>query len=155
MDNLLPLSFQSLHESDLGILLLNCDLHVVFANGWMRQKSRWPPEIDLQKPISELFDQPLPKRLLTAIDAAAHKGRSSILSQKLNKSPFPIYRNDQDFERDERILQMIFVKPLVNEGSTYIFLQIFDVSDAATRELRLIDTSNEVKQPNVKLTLVK
>jgi diguanylate cyclase (GGDEF)-like protein/PAS domain S-box-containing protein len=136
---------QGLLKTDLGILL--CDANaVIFANEWFYRTANLYPAKTIGKPITELFPEPLPKRLLTAIDSSIHQGRSSVLSNKLNRSPFPLFNSKHERESNQRIHQMIYVRSLPIEGSHYSLVEIFDVTEASAREKHLRELANTAKE---------
>lgn len=135
----------ALYQADLGIVLCS-DKHVVFANDWFYQTSGLSADMVLNHPLSEIFPEPLPKRLLNAVDSAIQQGRSSVLSHKLNRSPFPLFKGGVERESGERIHQMVYVKCLTLDDTHFSLIEIFDVSQASAREKHLQALAKAAKE---------
>lgn len=144
-DPLAKIKELTLFEADLGIVLCSEDA-VIFANEWFYRTSALTPEKTLNRSLSELFPEQLPNRLLNAVDSAIHQGRSSVLSHKLNRSPFPLYKSEVERELEDRIHQMVYVKCLTLEGQHYCLIEIFDVTEASNREKHLQALAKAAKE---------
>lgn len=144
-DPLAKIRDQTLYEADLGIVLCTGE-QVIFANDWFYRTSGLQSEDVLNKHIAEVFPDQLPKRLLNAIDSVIHQGRSSVLSHKLNRSPFPLFKSEVEREMGDRIHQMVYVKCLTLDNTHFCLIKIFDVTEASTREKHLQALAKTAKE---------
>ncbi len=127
-------------DSDLGIILINENKQITFVNKWMESTSLCSGDDLLGKTLAEAFDGQLSPRLIRAVDSAIDNGRNSVLSQKLNKSPFPLYKGDGERQLGQKLQQLIYVKTISDAyDNNYCMVEIFDVTEAVRREKSLIE----------------
>ena len=129
----------ALAASESGVILLDGDARVSFWGDWVARHAGIATEAALGRTLESLFGDALATRVGRCVDAALRHGRSSLLSQKLNRHPFPLFADDANRAEGRRLLQMVTVKPLFAEEGSEVppeacLLQIFDVSRAVQRE---------------------
>lgn len=135
------------YECEVGTILLDASQNVILWNRWIEKATGIESTQATGKPLPEIFsEQQLSPRLLRSIDKAIDLGHSALLSQKLHKHPFPFYKNALDMENEERMLQMVYIKPLdIENGARHCLIQIFDVTETANREAALKELAREAQ----------
>ena len=119
-----------LNEVKVGMLLLDSDKRIVYANSWFLTAADL-----LEKDVSgQLFDEVFPElligRLAAAINDALTTRRSTLLSNKLNKILFPLHNLD-----GAKMHQRVTVKPFGDDlPNPRCIIQIEDVTDSFGRE---------------------
>jgi len=127
--------YEALNKSEQGIIILSSTCKVEFWNQWMELTSKISHASAINQLLSSLFPQGLTKRMSHAINMALDSGRSSLLSQKLNKYPLPLYSSETERESDNPINQMVVIKPLYCGNSiTNCLISVTDVSKSVNRE---------------------
>ena len=96
----------------VGTIVLDSDQRVVFWNRWMEQHSRMPAEAVLGKKFIEIFPDLEHGRTHDAIHGALNNNFASLISQTLNKAPFPFYMPSADPAQKIRIQQAVQVMPI-------------------------------------------
>ncbi|MGV7209096.1 diguanylate cyclase [Oxalobacteraceae bacterium A2-2] len=123
---------------NLGAVVLDGERRIVLWNSWMVRHSGLAAEAVLGRELFELFPELRGQRVDAAIGQALHNNFPSLLSQSLNKAPFPLYANpavDAAGGGRERLQQALEVSPIaVPGGSRHCLIQISDVSLAVGRE---------------------
>lgn len=126
---------EALEHTDAGMIILSNKWEVMFWNQWMEQYADISREFALGQRFDDIFSTLLTVRLKNSIEQCLKLGRSSLLSEKLNKSPLPLYRNRADKLSGKRMNQMITVKPLpLKDNQFYCLLNISDVTKSVQRE---------------------
>ncbi|HYC43552.1 MAG TPA: diguanylate cyclase [Noviherbaspirillum sp.] len=129
-----------------GIIVIDADQRIVFWNQWVEQHSQLPADGMQGKPFSEVFPDMVDGRTHVAIRAALENNFASLLSQTLNKAPFPLYANPGDAANSVRMQQAVHVMPLeVANLPRHCVVQITDVSMAVAREKKLRDLATELE----------
>lgn len=119
----------------LGAIVLDAQGHIVLWNRWMEQYSAMPANDVLCRDFYTLFPEMRSQRIGMAIQQALVSNFPSLLSQTLNKSPFPLHADRSAAARGERLQQAIAVTPVaVGTGARHCLIQITDVSIAVNRE---------------------
>jgi len=118
-----------------GLLVVDETETIVVWNQWLAEASGISPQAARGRKFAEVFPGMNGGRVHMAVRAALHVGCASLLSQSLNKSPFPLYAKDAPQEERQRLQQQIYVMPVeVAETPRHGMVQIFDVTAAAARE---------------------
>ncbi|KQN75433.1 diguanylate cyclase [Duganella sp. Leaf61] len=131
----LDLLHSVLNAVTLGAVVLGPDRRVVLWNDWMSEHAQIPQQQALGADLLALFPALRGSRVDAAIDQALHHHFPSLLSQSLNKAPFPLYANAAAARLDERLQQAVAVTPVdVVDGGRHCLIQITDVSIAVGRE---------------------
>ena len=131
----LDLLHSVLNAVTLGAVVLDHDRRVVLWNDWMSEHAQIPQQQALGADLLALFPALRGSRVDAAIDQALRHHFPSLLSQSLNKAPFPLYANAAAARLDERLQQAVAVTPVdVVDGGRHCLIQITDVSIAVGRE---------------------
>lgn len=133
----------ALQDLDIGIIILCQDKKIRVWNLWMEQHSGLASESTQEKSIYGIFPQLESSRIDLAIDDTLQFGTSAILSNALNYHTFPLYKID---DHETPIEQMLLLKSLDSDGKRYCMIEIFDVSNAVTREALLRKKALEAEQ---------
>ena len=134
-----------LHAVRVGMIVLDDSEHVVLWNRWMEEHSSYPASSVLGKPFVELFPELTNGRAHGAIRGALQSKLASLISQTLNKAPFPLYARAEDRAAGVRIQQAVQVVPLDQPGKAHCLVQITDVSMAVAREKQLRELAMELQ----------
>lgn len=129
-----------------GIVVFDAEQRVVLWNHWMEQHSGFPGDAIVGKSFAELFPEMMDGRTHVAIRAALDNNFASLLSQTLNKAPFPLYVSPADAMSGVRMQQAVHVMPLrVALLERHCLVQITDVSMAVSREKKLRELAVELE----------
>jgi diguanylate cyclase (GGDEF)-like protein len=130
----------------VGTIVLDSDQRVVFWNHWMEQHSRLDADEVLGKTFIEIFPEMEHGRTHDAIRGALTHNFASLISQSLNKAPFPFYAPSADPAQKVRIQQAVQVMPIeVATMARHCLVQITDVSMAVEREKQLREKTQELE----------
>lgn len=122
-----------LQALNIGALVVDHNYKIVLWNRWLEKHTGKRAEQVLGDNLLSLFPELHNSRLEAALKQALQNNFPSLLSQTLNKSPFPLYTKLSDLS--ERMQQAIAVIPLVRDAQQRLCLiQITDVSVAVARE---------------------
>ncbi|MBY0243644.1 MAG: GGDEF domain-containing protein [Burkholderiaceae bacterium] len=125
---------------NLGAIVLDGDCRIVLWNRWMERYTGVPASDTIGRDFFALYADLRGKRIDSAITQALRNNFPSVLSQTLNKSPFPLYSDAAARSRDERMQQALAVTPVEVAGAgRHCLIQISDVSIAVGREKLLRD----------------
>lgn len=131
---------------NIGLIVLDQDERVVCWNPWVENTSGISFAAAQGKRLAEIFPELEGKRTQGAVRNALRNGYASILSQSLNKAPFPLFALDPATNQPARLQQAIHVLPLVVESMpTHCMIQIFDVTAAVGREKILREQAQEMR----------
>jgi diguanylate cyclase (GGDEF)-like protein/PAS domain S-box-containing protein len=123
-----------LEAVSVGTIVLDADGRVVLWNKWMSRHSGCAAHEALGSDLFALLPELRGTRVQAAVTQALQNNFSSLLSQTLNRSPFPLYSNPAAQARGERMQQAVAVTPLTVAGARHCLIQLSDVSLAAGRE---------------------
>lgn len=141
-----PLLEGVLAAVDLGIIVLDGARRVVLWNQWMSRHSGTAPAAVLGQEFGMLFPELRGRRIEGAITQALEHNFPSLLSQTLNRSPFPLFVNAAAAQREERLQQALAVTPLAVDGAPrHCMIEIHDVSIAVGREKLLRQQALELR----------
>ncbi|HEY8606726.1 MAG TPA: diguanylate cyclase [Noviherbaspirillum sp.] len=129
-----------------GLFVFDAGQRLVLWNHWMEQHSQQPAGSVLGKSFAELFPEMVDGRTHIALRAALENSFSSLLSQTLNKSPFPLYATPADLALGQRMQQAVHIMPLQAAGMPrHCLVQVSDVSMAVARERKLREQALELE----------
>lgn len=134
-----------LHAVRVGMIVLDADERIVFWNQWMEQHAFCPAAAVLGKTFVELYPELTNGRAHGAIRGALKSNLASLISQTLNKAPFPLFANAEDKEHGTRIQQAVQVVPIELPLQPHCLVQITDVSMAVAREKQLRELAMELQ----------
>lgn len=130
----------------VGLIALDVEERIVLWNDWMAQTSSMAKEDALGRHFCRLFPELKGSRVYVAIKSALENGYPSLLSQSLNKAPFPLYARDGNSGAEQRIQQAIQVMPIAVPGmQRHCVIQITDVTAAVSRERLLREQALELR----------
>ncbi|MDJ0836122.1 MAG: response regulator [Acidobacteriota bacterium] len=131
---------RKLHElSHHGQIVLDGEGRIVVWNQWLEQAGGISAAEAEGKTLRELFPDPLPGRLLRAVQQALISGQSSVLSSAFTPHPFPL---KHPYDPNLKMTQRVVVKSFRDElDKHYCFIDITDVSLSAQREHKLKEQS--------------
>jgi len=121
------------NKINAGVIIIDGNGLIWFWNQWLASQSGLSCDVATGQPFLSLFPELKNGRLALAIDSALKNGLSSLLSQSLNKSPLPLFKNP--FDPTERLQQAIHVTPLECKNKIrFCLVQVNDVSIAVKKE---------------------
>jgi diguanylate cyclase (GGDEF)-like protein len=131
--NRLPLLESVLNATSLGAIVLDGERRIVLWNTWMARHSGLDSAHVLGQDFFGVFPVLRGHRIDRAIQQALHNNFPSLLSQTLNKAPFPLFAQPE--QAQERLQQAVEVCPVtVENAARHCLIQITDVSLAVGRE---------------------
>jgi diguanylate cyclase (GGDEF)-like protein len=129
-----------------GVIVFDAQQRIVLWNRWVEQHSRMPTTQVLGKTFAEVFPDMVDDRTHFAIREALHNNFASLISQTLNKAPFPLHATAADAAAGMRMQQAVHVMPLEVAGlPRHCLVQITDVSMAVSRERKLRELAVELE----------
>jgi diguanylate cyclase (GGDEF)-like protein/PAS domain S-box-containing protein len=139
--------FQSVFKSvRTGIIVFDAEQRIVLWNNWVEQHSALKADEVLGKTFGEVFPDMVNGRSHIAIGESLVNNFASLISQTLNKSPFPLYSIPSDRDSGNRMQQAVHVMPLyVGSLPRHCLVQISDVSMAVARERKLRELAVELE----------
>ncbi|NRR33203.1 diguanylate cyclase [Oxalobacteraceae bacterium] len=124
-----------LRAVNLGTVVLDTECRVVYWNTWMELHSGRSRDSVLGQDFFAVHPELRGHRVDAAIHQALRNNFPSLLSQSLNKAPFPLFARSNAVGRTERIQQAVEITPIEVEGTArHCLIQISDVSVAVGRE---------------------
>lgn len=130
----------------IGAVVLDTKQHVILWNQWMEKHSDCRLDAVLGQNLFDLFPELRNSRLHAAVQQAIDFNLPSLLSQTLNKAPFPLFTHPADRAQQKRMQQAVAVIPLkLTNLPRHCLIQINDVSPAVAREKRLLEQALELR----------
>src|SRR5471032_1241049 len=124
---------------NLGAIVLDAQRRIVLWNSWMVRHSGIEHAAAQGQDLFALYPALRGGRVESAVQQALHNHFPSLLSQSLNKAPFPLYTYAAD-KPGARLQQAVEVTPIAIAGAaSHCLIQITDVSIAVGREKLLRD----------------
>ena len=129
------LILSALNEGPHGIILIAPNEQIVFWNRWLEVKTGIKLHQAERNTIEDVFPSLVSSRVINAIKNALTNGLPSILSHKLNSTPFPILTSVPDVANGMQMCQMVRIKSLKQaDKQRYALIQIEDITQAVIRE---------------------
>ncbi|UEM01574.1 PAS domain-containing protein [Skermanella rosea] len=145
------LSDQIVHNSDIGLLVIDRDERVVVWNRWLAVHSGIPEVMALGAPLTGLWPTIANSRAHQAIREALEHGRAGFISHAFNPMPFPLHGLAGDRFGDP-IDQLVLVRALDSEhGERRCLIQIENISSAVRREKHLRAQIRELQETKARL----
>lgn len=134
-----PWSAWVLEHLELGLLVLDMQANVVFANRWLLTHAGLTADDVVGKRLLEIFPELSDGPFTTALAHAVRSGFPTLLSQTLHPTPFPLYLPSSQRGQDRLLRQSIRIIPVgvqaaVTMDQRYTFIQINDVTQSVMRE---------------------
>ncbi|MBA5686373.1 sensor domain-containing diguanylate cyclase [Rugamonas apoptosis] len=126
---------QVLGGLNVGAIVLDAERRIVLWNHWMARRTGRSADSVAGSDLLAVFPELRGQRAEAAVTQALHNNFPSLLSQSLNKAPFPLYASAAAAARGERVQQAVEVTPIAVTGAArHCLIQINDVSLAVGRE---------------------
>ena len=128
-----------LSNTQAGLLLLDAQLQIVFANKWFLVRARLTADQVQGYPLLDVFPVLKSGHFERALVKAVRSGFPALMSQTLHPSPFPLYAPAGSRANDSLIRQSIHIVPMgpadtALAGQRFTLIQIADVSPTFARE---------------------
>lgn len=122
-----------------GLLLLDAESNIVFANKWFLLRARVGMDEISGRGVREVFPVLQGGHFERALVTAMRSGFPALLSQTLHPAPFPLYAPAAAAVGDNLLRQSIHIVPMgptdaAAAGQRYILIQVDDVSPSVARE---------------------
>lgn len=136
-----------LSNTPSGLLLLDAQSRVVFANKWFLTRARVLAQQITGHKLLEVFPVLGGGHFERVLERAIRSGFPALLSQTLHPSPFPLYSPAAPRVNEALLQQSIHIVPMgpadsVEAGQRFTLIQISDVSPTVARE-RLLKAQAE------------
>jgi diguanylate cyclase (GGDEF)-like protein len=130
----------------IGAVVLNASQQIILWNRWMEKHSGISSATVINQNLFDLFPELLNSRIFSAVQQALRNNFPSLLSQTLNKAPFPLHTTVADAAAQIRLQQAVAIIPLKITGlPRHCLIQINDVSAAVMREKLLLEQALELR----------
>ncbi|APW47056.1 sensor domain-containing diguanylate cyclase [Rhodoferax antarcticus] len=134
-----PWSDWALDHLQLGLIVLDSESRVVFANKWFLRHAHLSAPQMIKKKLDEVFPQLGRSHFTLLLDHALASGFPAVLSQTLHPAPFPLRLELSQRSQDKLLRQSIRIIPMGFQaaGSSdqrYTLIQITDVTNSVVRE---------------------
>ena len=128
-----------LSNTQAGLLLLDAQMQIVFANKWFLRRARLTADQVHGKALMEVFPVLKSGHFERALIKAVQSGFPALMSQTLHPSPFPLYAPAGSRANDSLMRQSIHIVPMgpvdtALAGQRFTLIQIADVSPTVARE---------------------
>jgi len=128
-----------LDNAQMGVLVLDQQGQLVFANKWFLARARLEPDALVGRGLTEVFPDLAGSHLDSALTRCLQTGFATVLSNSLHPSPFPLYQPMARREADRLLKQSVHILPMGPResellGQRYVLIQINDVTQAVVRE---------------------
>jgi len=125
---------------DIGLVILDKELHVCYWNRWMQLHSAIAPDEIIGTPIGDVFPNLKRPRFLNNCKAVFAFGNFCFFSQKLHHYLFP-FKPISSFDFDfQNMQQSCTMGPLRSEKGdiNYLFIAVHDVTETVNFEQKLM-----------------
>ena len=131
-----------LYNTQSGLVLLDANMRIVFANKWFLLRARMTAEQVNGGALLDVFPVLKGGHFERALVKAMRSGFPALMSQTLHPSPFPLYASVGTRANDHLLRQSIHIVPMgpsdvAVAGQRYTLVQIADVSPTVARERML------------------
>ncbi len=128
-----------LYNTQSGLVLLDAQMKIVFANKWFLLRARLSGEQVNGQALLEVFPVLKAGHFERALVKAVRSGFPALMSQTLHPSPFPLFAPAGPRVNDSLLRQSIHIVPMgpadvAVAGQRYTLIQISDVSPTVARE---------------------
>jgi len=129
----------ALDHVQAGVLVLDAELRVVFANQWLLRRAGLDTAQVSQQTLLDLFPEIRSSHLEKALRQALRTGFSAVLSETLHSAPLPLFALSGPPSDDRRLKQSIQIVPMGASatslsGQRHVLVQVTDVTPAVARE---------------------
>lgn len=128
-------TFKTVIDSlDSGVILLDQDLCLLFANAWVNKRSNQPINTALHRALVVIFPELKNSYLMECCNDALQEGLPKQLSHSFNPSLLPLYDPNHLGDNRFRLQQSITVRPININGQLACELMIYDVTNSVIKE---------------------
>ncbi len=126
---------------NIGVIILDREMHVQYWNNWMRVRSGIEQDIIIGSDISKVFPNLNTPAFLRSIKSALRFGNVNYISRKMHPYLFPIKTYSSFESQFEFMQQSCSVCPIRGESDsvTHICITVQDVTQLAIYEKKLIE----------------
>jgi len=129
----------ALDHLQVGLIMLDAQNRVVFANRWFLQYAGLESGDILNKTLLQVFPQLESSHFIMFLAQSISSGFPALLSQSLHPAPFPLYLPAAQRGQDKLLRQSIRIIPMgfgatAYMGQRYTMIQISDVTHSVLRE---------------------
>jgi len=129
----------ALDSAQSGLLMIDANRVVIFANKWLLQRAGLNREHVVGRVLTEVIQVLKDSHFERSLNQAVSTGFPVLMSQSLHPAPFPIYALSSHRAQDMRLRQSIQIIPMAPAESTragqrYMLIQIGDVTNTMLRE---------------------
>ncbi len=115
-------------------MLLDKDLHVIYMNDWLCQRSGLHNDHSANLTLMDIFPELSESRLIECCKDAINANLPARLSNSFNPSPLPLYDPKNLGNELYRLQQTITVNPLQIEGKSVCELVVYDITTTVIKE---------------------
>ena len=138
-DDTAPWLSWMLANTQCGLLVLDSDACVTFANKWLLQRAKLTDESALGRKLMDVFPFLQDTYFEQVLRQAMRTGFPALMSQTLHPSPFPLYAQAAQRQQDKLLRQSIQIIPMgptdtAQAGQRYTLIQVNDVTPTMKRE---------------------
>lgn len=128
-----------LSNTQAGLVVLDADMRIVFANKWFLLRAHMPADLVNGVALLDVFPVLKGGHFERALVKAMRTGFPALMSQTLHPSPFPLYAPVGTRASESLLRQSIHLVPMgpadvAVAGQRYTLIQIADVSPTVARE---------------------
>lgn len=128
-----------LTSTQFGLLVLDAQTRVVFANPWLLSKALLSREQVEGRTLAEVFPALTGSYFESVLCRAMTTGFPSMLSQTLHPAPLPLYAQYAHRRQNKLLRQAVHIIPMgpaetARSGQRYTLVQITDVTPTMMRE---------------------
>nr|WP_319565812.1 diguanylate cyclase [uncultured Rhodoferax sp.] len=122
-----------------GLLVLDADARIVFANSWLLRHAQMKSDDILNRPLMDVFPMLKGGYFQAMFEQVMRNGFPVLMSQTLHPSPFPLFLPNAQRSEDRLLRQSIRILPMSRSdaalaGQRYTMIQINDVTSTIVRE---------------------
>ena len=126
-----------------GVLLLDEQLAIVFANRWLRDRLKDPATVSPGNPVTALGIN-TDSRCYSACRDAIELRLAALLSNSFNAHPFPLFTDNPSATKKVLVQQQTTITPITEDNQNYCLIEIDDVSREIRREEILHNKATEL-----------
>ncbi len=128
-------TFKTVIDSlDLGVLILDQDLRLVYINDWLKKRSYPPFELALHAPINQLFPELNNSLLLECCRDALDDFLPKYVSNAIAPHPLPLYHPSHLGQEQHKLHQAIDVRPIKVNDTVRCQILVHDVTQNVNKE---------------------
>jgi diguanylate cyclase (GGDEF)-like protein len=134
-----PWALWALDNAQMGVLVLDTQGHLMYANQWICQRAGLVDSTWCGQLLTQVFPSLKDSYFEKALQRALSTGFASFLSNSLHPSPLPLFQAKSRRGADNLIKQSVHILPMgvvdtAQAGQRYVMVQISDMTQAVNRE---------------------